>query len=281
MNKTSRREFVEQIAAASGAMVLVPWVTSCGSSGSQMDGPQLEGASEFEDMVDPPLAMPADWDPLYFNRNRGNLGAIPESYLRDINSDDGDTQHLGKHLPYVPPQNAPVPPGYMAVMWGDPSRGNARHPNAPRNESNNFEGHWYNWIRVRKATEDQAEELESNYSDWPGIDEEDRSGYAVFGGGELTGDDGRNTIYLAALPTDVQPGDWIRVWAHCLTHGEYVDFLQVPEPQPAMATPTTTPATTATAVGAPDATATDTPEPAPKKKKKRRKRKKRRRRRKR
>ena len=113
-------------------------------------------------------------------------------------------------------------------MWGDTSKGYARHPNAARSEANNQQGHWYDWIRIRKAVEGETEELQSNYSDWPGTAPSDNGAYAVFGGGDITADSGKNTIYLAALPEGVKSGDRVRVWAHCLTHGEYVDFLTVP-----------------------------------------------------
>lgn len=43
----------------------------------------------------------------------------------------------------------------------------------------------------------------------------------------LMAENGKNTIYLVALPSDVGPGDTVRSWAHCLTHGEYIDFLAV------------------------------------------------------
>ena len=41
--------------------------------------------------------------------------------------------------------------GMIALMWGDPAKGHAKHPNAVRNETNNGEGHWYDRIAVRKA----------------------------------------------------------------------------------------------------------------------------------
>jgi hypothetical protein len=174
----------------------------------------------------PPLTMPDGWDALAYNRQRGNAGAIPASYLDDINGPDGDEMHLGKHLPYIPVIEADaLPEGFLALMWGDAERGFARHPNAVRNESNSFEGHWYNWIRVRKVGADSSMELESSYSEWPGISPDDNGAYAVYGGGDIAEDAGKNTIYLAALPPGVGSGDTIRIWAHCLTHGEYVDFI--------------------------------------------------------
>ena len=111
-------------------------------------------------------------------------------------------------------------------MWGNPELGHAKHPNASKSEANPI-GHWYDWIRIRKAVPGEAEELQSQYSDWPGIVEGDNGAYAVSGGGEITEDGGKNTMYLAALPKDLKPGDTIRIHAHCLTHGEYVDFLTI------------------------------------------------------
>ena len=66
------------------------------------------------------------------------------------------------------------------------------------------------------------------YASWPAGGEGDAGGYAVLGGGDITADGGRDTVYLARLPADVKPGDTVRVHAHCLYHGEYVDFVQLP-----------------------------------------------------
>lgn len=216
----TRRDFLTRLSAAAGAVVLVPSV-SCVSSAQNSAPTSPAGASL-------PFTQPPAWDALTYNRVRGNAGAIPDSYLPSINGPDGDAQHLGKHLPYVPSVDAAtVPEGFVAIMWGDPEKGHAKHPNAVRSEANNHEGHWYNWIRIRKATEEDAEELQSTYTDWPGDGADASGAYAVFGGGAITDDGGKNTIYLAALPADVEPGDTVRIYAHCLTHGEYVDFLTV------------------------------------------------------
>jgi hypothetical protein len=217
-----RRDFLNRLALTTGAVVLVPAVHACG-------GAQTQPTSMPTSTWTPPLAPPAGWDAIAWNRDRGNAGYIPDSYLPDINGPVGETDHLGKHLPFVPEVDAQlVPGGFLAIMWGDPARGHARHPNAVRSEANQFEGHWYNWIRVRKATNSDAEELESTYTEWPGSGPDDSGAYAVLGGGDITADSGKNTIYLAALPADVRSGDTVRIWAHCLTHGEYVDFLVVP-----------------------------------------------------
>lgn len=217
-----RRAFLRTLATAAGAVVLVPAVSRCG--GTQTTGDGGVGG----DPMAVPMVQPAGWDPIAYNKTRGNAGAIPNSYLPSINGPDGPKSHLGKHLPYtveLPKESAMG--GFLALMWGDPSKGHAKHPNAVRNASNNNEGHWYDWIKVRKAVEGPAEELQSTFSDWPGIGPNDSGAYAVFGDGQLTDDKGKNTIYLAALPKDVKQGDRVRIWAHCLTHGEYVDFLTV------------------------------------------------------
>ena len=99
-----------------------------------------------------------------------------------------------------------------------------RHPNAAKT-ADNPEGHWYNSIKIRKAVEGPAEELESSYLDWPGQEPASTGSYAVFGGGKMDDDGGKNAIYLAKLPAGLQSGDTVRIHAHCLTHGEYVDFL--------------------------------------------------------
>lgn len=221
---TTRRRFLTNLAAATGAVVLMPAVsrsvyaqpTSAPTTTSQATG-----------MPAVPFTKPDTWDPIAYNRARGNAGAIPESYLDDINGPDGVDSHLGKHLPYVQ-DAAELPAGHIAIMWGDPDKGHTRHPNAVRSDANNHEGHWYNWIRVRKATSEEAEEAESTYVEWPGETPDSTGAYAVLGEGDITDESGKNTIYIAALPSDVSSGDTIRIHAHCLTHGEYVDFLTVP-----------------------------------------------------
>jgi hypothetical protein len=239
----SRRKFLEALAGATGAVVLMPVVTACkkkdegGSETAQppkepaKDAPKKEEPKKEEPAKaaapkQPPTAKPDGWDPIAYNKERGNAGAIPKSYHDSINGPDGDNKHLGKHLPYQPKAPAKmVPEGFIAIMWGDPDKGYAKHPNAKKGPANKGEGHWYNWIKIRKAGEGEAEELQSEYSDWPGTGEGDSGKYAVFGGGKIEDDGGKNTIYLAGLPKDLKAGDTIRIWAHCLTHGEYVDFL--------------------------------------------------------
>lgn len=222
-SKLDRRQALTRLAQAAGAVLLMPAVQACGSTPSVG---AITGATV------PPVPT-AEWDPVAFNKTRGAAGAIPAAYMAKINAADGIPKHLGKHLPYVPALDAAaqanVPAGYVPIMWGDAGKGYARHPNAPKSAANDNQGHWYNWIRARKAVAADAPVVESKYSDWPGTKDGDNGAYAVFGGGAITDDGGRNTIYMVALPKGVGPGDTIRVWAHCLTHGEYVDFVKLPE----------------------------------------------------
>ena len=170
--------------------------------------------------------QPEGWDPIAYNKARGNAGMIPETYHASINGPDGDAKHLGKHLPYVPGVDASlVPEGFLAIMWGDPSKGHAKHPNAAKSDANS-EGHWYNWIEVRKASEEAAAQ-KSEYPTWPASGDVKAAGYLVEGDQPMDAEGGIHTIYLAKLPADVKKGDTVRIWAHCLTHGEYVDFLTV------------------------------------------------------
>ncbi|GAB4207626.1 MAG: hypothetical protein OHK0013_25430 [Sandaracinaceae bacterium] len=232
--KTTRRDLLELLAASAGVTVLAPVAVGCGGGAStpgtsgEVNTGQGTGGEMAADPLAIPTARPEGWDALAFNRARGNAGAIPATYLPQINGADGDLAHLGKHLPYVPAL-APgaVPAGFLALMWGDPSLGRTRHPNAPPT-ADNPEGHWYNWIRVRKATEADAAELESRYGGWPTTVEGDNGRYIAAEGTDVTADLGKNTVYLAQLPPDVGPGDLVRIHAHCLTHGEYVDFVTVP-----------------------------------------------------
>lgn len=224
MNQIDRRGFLRVIGHGAAVALLAPVVVAC--SADEAVVASTSGAEGPPDPLAVPRTRPDGWDPIAFNRTRGNAGAIPESYLPQINGPDGVEQHLGKHLPYVPVvEGGTVPSGMLALMWGDPSRGYAPHPNAVRSAANNDEGHWYNWIEIRKATDGAAETSRSEYAEWPSSAERT---YLAQGGGDLTDNSGKNTIYLAALPADVRPGDLVRIHAHCLTHGEYVDFLVVP-----------------------------------------------------
>ncbi len=229
LGKHGRRDFMVAVA---GSSFLVACGGSNGGASTALPAgaePGAGGASADGDTTAIPRARPDDWDAIAFNRERGNAGAIPVGYRDDINGPDGPTAHLGKHLPYVPSAfDGEVPASMLALMWGDPERGHARHPNAVPGPANDGEGHWYDSVRVRKATEGEAEEAETTFTSWPEQGPDGTGRYAVLGGGEITADDGKNTVYLVRLPSDVRSGDVVRVHAHCLTHGEYVDFLTVP-----------------------------------------------------
>ncbi len=224
-----RREFIHKLALATGAMVLIPTITACGESEVVAEPEAAPPTPEPEPAPGPepagpapvPKVRPDGWDPIAYNRERGNAGAIPEGYLDDINGPDGDKAHLGKHLPYVPQvEGLEVPAGLLAIMWGDPDKGYVRHPNAPKGTEGYERGHWYDWIDVRKATEEEAKTARSQFADWPAGER-----YAAAEGDDLTADGGKNTVYLVGLPEDVKSGDVVRIHAHCLYHGEYVDFL--------------------------------------------------------
>jgi hypothetical protein len=231
---TTRRDLLELLAAATGATVLAPLASGCGSSSSSGStettsaGATTGAGSEAADPMAIPSTRPEGWDPIAFNRARGNAGAIPEDYRDEINGPDGELVHLGKHLPYVPtlPAGA-VPAGMIALMWGDPSLGRTRHPNAPPSETVPT-GHWYDWIRLRKATDEGAVETTSTYGGWPTVLDTDNGRILAQEGTDPTADLGKNTVYLAQLPEGLVSGDVIRIHANCLTHGEYVDFLTVP-----------------------------------------------------
>ncbi|MBW2732046.1 MAG: hypothetical protein JRH20_06600 [Deltaproteobacteria bacterium] len=225
----NRRDFLGQLATVAGGVVLLPYVTACGTTGTTGT---TTPAKVTPTAIAPgssmliPQTPPADWNAITFNQRRGNDGAIPESYWAAINGPEGAKKHLGKHLPYGPSFDAKlIPVGYVAIMWGDATKGYARHPTAAKNAAQSYKGHWYNWIKIRKAIAGDTEEVTNEYPDWPGPLPYDAKNYAVFGGGDITADGGRNTVYLVKLPTGVQKGDRVRIYAHCLYHGEYIDFL--------------------------------------------------------
>jgi hypothetical protein len=222
MSNANRREFLKTTAAGAGLLLLTPVVTSCGGATVATES-EPPVASEIPPL---PTSRPSDWDPVSFNRVRGNAGAIPEVYRAAINGPDGATKHIGKHLPYlvtIDPEL--VPAGYVAIMWGDASKGYAQHPNSARNDETGFAGHWFSWVRIRKATDGAAEEQETNFDNWPVPGNENAGAFAVLGGGDIGEDSGKRTVYLAQLPSDIAPGDTIRVWGFCLNHGEYADFV--------------------------------------------------------
>ncbi|MBI4815362.1 MAG: hypothetical protein HY791_03850 [Deltaproteobacteria bacterium] len=179
------------------------------------------------DLASPPASRPADWNPVTYNTTRGAAGFIPPAYMKDIQAEGGDKKHLGKHLPYVPasfPADRKVE-GYLPIMWGDPDKGNAKHPNASKTPEKP-DGHWYNWIRL--SLDGQSDSLvETRFDDWPKCSDTVNGRLAGCVDPDPAAEEGKNTVYLAVLPKGAKPGDTLRVWAHCITHGEYVDFVTI------------------------------------------------------
>lgn len=223
----TRRELLQQLSVLLGAAVLAPSSIGCSTTPAPAVNTGASAATATASL-DLPTARPADWDAIGFNRARGNAGAVPESYRAQINGPDAERQHIGKHLPWTPPLGAGVvPAGMLGVMFGDPSLGRTRHPNDAVSETNP-QGHWFDWVKVRKATTADAPEVESRFSAWPTPAAGDNGRFVPQEGTDLTADRGKNTVYLVALPEGVAPGDLVRVRGHCISHGEFVEFLTVP-----------------------------------------------------
>jgi hypothetical protein len=219
MSVIDRRSFLLESATAVAGFTLLG---ACSSTRTAAEGASSAPAAAADAASAVPAAKPADWNPVAYNIARGKGGAIPEKYMADILGPDGENKHLGKHLPFVPalPDDRKIA-GTVALMWGDPAKGHAKHPNAAPSETNP-EGHWYNWIRV--AVDGKPEtEVESKFEGWPLSTGTGK--YAGLAGADPAEDAGKNTVYLAVLPEGAKAGDTLRVWAHCLTHGEYVDFV--------------------------------------------------------
>lgn len=216
LSPLNRRQLV--IAGLSGASALT--LARCKSGGAAMSGGATAGGT-----AELPLAPPTDWDPIAFNRARGLSGFIPASYQDDISGPDGDKKHLGKHLPYVPGSLAAdkVGEGELGLMWGDPSKGYAKHPNAAPSETTP-EGHYYNWVKVMIAGRPETE-VETLFKGWPKTLDGSTGRLTGLEGEDPAADGGRNSVYVVRRPQDVGAGTVLRVWAHCLTHGEYVDFV--------------------------------------------------------
>ncbi len=215
-----RRTFMKEMAAAAsvaGAVFLLPSLTSCSSDGSR---------TVAGDPLALPKVKPARWNAVAYNKDRAFAGGAPATYHSAIAGPDGDKKHVGKHLPYLPTFDK-TPDGYLAVMFGDESKGYARHPNSAAVPELDDAGHWYDWIEIRKATEGQAKVVKSSYSSWPLNAQGDNGQLASFTGKDLSDNKGRDTVYLAALPSDVKPGDTIRVTGHCKMHGDWTDFFTI------------------------------------------------------
>lgn len=216
MKKLDRRDFFKTTLGLAGLSIMMPILSACESKSDDL-GIML------------PMEKPRNWNPIEFNRKRGNSGAIPDSYLSDINGPEGEKKHIGKHLPYIPKlgKDVIIPKGYLPIMWGDPSKGHAQHPNAVPGPDNNYLGHWYNRIELRRGVSVNAQTQISTYNGWPDSRDESQGMYVSAAGGPITEANGIHTVYLAKLPADVSKGDTVRILAHCLTHGEYVDFVTI------------------------------------------------------
>ncbi len=216
MKNMGRREFFKATIGLAGLSFIMPVLSACES---KVDSGRI--------IV--PMEKPGKWNPVEFNRLRGNNGAVPQSYLAAINGPDGEKKHIGKHLPYIPEldRGIEVPAGYLPVMWGDPSKGHTPHSNAVPGADNDYLGHWYNRIEIRKAVAVHADSMTSVFTGWPDSPDSGSGLYVSSTGGPVDADSGIHTVYLAKLPYDVKKGDTVRVIAHCLTHGEYVDFLMI------------------------------------------------------
>lgn len=218
----SRRELLTRALVAMGGVVLAPALASCGKN----------RASEtmlrpWEVNLPLPKTIPAGWDPVTFNRLRGEQGAIPAAYLSDVRAAGGERRFIGMHLPYVVKPAAGVPEGFLAVMFGDPEKGYAAHPHASHDLEAGEPGHWFQWIRLRKAVALDTDEVQTNFSSWPEAASADSGRFISVDGSDLHASNGERTAYLVRLPQDVKSGDIVRIHAHCRLHGEFVDFLRV------------------------------------------------------
>jgi hypothetical protein len=113
------------------------------------------------------------------------------------------------------------------AIWANRTNVMAIKQNDGKNEVEGITvGHWYNWVRVRNASIENAHEIESTFHAWPGPqDESDATVFSVLGSGKIEDNDGKNTIYMLSRPADLNTGDTMRIYGHCLYHGEYVDFV--------------------------------------------------------
>ena len=206
--------------ATLGGVALSLPLSGCKSA----DTPPADTAGS--DLSVPPSAKPVDWDAVAYNTKRGAAGFIPAKYMADITAPDGHKKHLGKHLPYVVELDpSKMVEGMLPIMWGNPDMGYAKHPNAPRSEANP-EGHWYNWIRIAIDGEPDSE-VETTFDNWPATSDAVNGRIVALDGDDPAAEDGKNTVYLAKLPAGASAGKSLRIWAHCLTHGEYVDFVSL------------------------------------------------------
>jgi hypothetical protein len=210
MSLASRRQVLKLLQLA-GATALLPRVVACAPRQSGLPlPPRRDGA----------------WDPIAFNLARARQGAVPAAYLAKIEGPDGISQHLGKHLPFVVTDgnilDAALAANVLPIQWGDPRKGHARHPNAaPTAELPT--GHYYDWVDLLVG----SAETRVGFAVWPQNRPEYAGRYRGLRAVDPTGEEGRDTVYLVPIHGAARRSE-VRVHGHCLTHGEYVDFVTVP-----------------------------------------------------
>ncbi len=209
MSLASRRQVLKLLQLA-GATALLPRVLGCAPS------------------VGLPLPRARDgaWDAIVFNLARARQGAVPPAYLALIEGLGGIPQHLGKHLPFLVADgnllDAALAANLLPIQWGDPGKGHARHPNAAPTEAVPS-GHYYDWVDLLVGDA----ETRVAFAPWPQNRADVAGAYRGLRTDDPTGEEGRDTVYLLPMG-GASCGVDVRVHGHCLTHGEYVDFVKVP-----------------------------------------------------
>lgn len=213
-----RRSLLRRLAALGAAPALA---AACGGARPAPIDPAERAAYAL-----PPVTPPAGWDPIAYNLARGRVGYIPPDYLAEVKGPGGFAVIVGEHLGYAVQHEAvKLSEGRLALMFGDPRRGHVRHPNSPRTKSD-LVGHWVDWIRVRAVK--GGEEVETRFDDWPVCSSLVQGRILPRVGNNPADDSGRNSVFVAKLPEGVAVGDQLRIWAHCRSHGEYVDYANLP-----------------------------------------------------
>ncbi|MBW1880892.1 MAG: hypothetical protein JRJ84_21265, partial [Deltaproteobacteria bacterium] len=93
MAAVDRREFLAKLTLTTGGLLLLPLAASCGGGSEDVTDVADAGTPEPTEPTGPaepvatpeptkdlpavPLVEPDGWDPIAFNKTRGNAGAIP------------------------------------------------------------------------------------------------------------------------------------------------------------------------------------------------------------